>query len=281
MGRLAIKGHATRGSEVIELLEILGGKNVYSLTDTHHECFYRIANNEIYGEQMLTNPNEARVLTLEEFIEKFPYKIGDKAIAFGNKCTIVDAVWAECIDEVVYTIKLDVSHYTTTKLSYQLQPYKEQGTAVESSAILQRNGTKENTIMMTQVCTTIGQAKTLLKLGVKPQTADMYYDPSYPSDKAEIGNSYLYDNNIIPSWSLHRLIQLCPKVIRIEKAIARFEIIGHNHVGYNGIFDDGRIGIYREFNNECIFQNMCECVEWLIRLKLFSEEYLVGDSIMD
>lgn len=276
MGKLAIKGHATRGSEVIELLGMLGGKNVYNLTSAHHECFYRIAENEIYGEQMIINPLEVKVFTLEEFIEKFPYKIGDKAIAFGNKCTIIDAVWAECIDEVVYTIKFDVSHYTTTKRSYQLQPYKEQGTVAESSVIRQRNSTKENTVMRTQVCTTIEQAKTLLKLGVKPQTADMYYDPSYPSDEAMIGNNYKYDYDIIPSWSLHRLIQLCPKVIRIEKAVACFEITGHNHVRYNGIFDDGRIGIYREFNNEYIFQNMCECFEWLIKLKLFSEEYLVG-----
>ena len=67
------------------------------------------------------------VFTLEEFLKKYPYKVGDKAIAFGNECKIIGAKWDETIDEVVYRIKLECG-YITTKLSSQLQSYKEQET---------------------------------------------------------------------------------------------------------------------------------------------------------
>jgi hypothetical protein len=66
------------------------------------------------------------MFTLEEFLEKFPYKVGDKVSAFGDKWTVIDAVWDGSIEEVVYTISSDTSEYITTKLSNQLQPYEEE-----------------------------------------------------------------------------------------------------------------------------------------------------------
>ena len=126
MAQLAIKGHAIRGKEVIEILEMFGGKNTYwcdAIEETH---FYFIVDGEIDYDEERHITDEYAIFTLEQFLEKFPYKVGDKAFAFGNKCTIIDAVWDESIDEVVYTIKLDTSKYTTTKLSNQLQPYKEE-----------------------------------------------------------------------------------------------------------------------------------------------------------
>ena len=35
MGNIAIKGHPTRGKEVIEILEMLGAKNKYNLYRTN------------------------------------------------------------------------------------------------------------------------------------------------------------------------------------------------------------------------------------------------------
>ena len=125
MANLAILGHATRGNEVIEILEMLGGVNKHHrMGNIPSWCYYIGHLTYIYGHNVILN--EYLVFTLEEFLEKFPYKVEDKAFAFGNKCTIIDAVWDESIDEVVYTIKLDTSKYTTTKLSNQLQPYKEE-----------------------------------------------------------------------------------------------------------------------------------------------------------
>lgn len=72
MAQLAIKGHVTRGNEVIEILEMLGGKNIYNLTGTK-EIWYILSNNTIEHSAYLF---EEKGFTLEEFLEKFPYKIG-------------------------------------------------------------------------------------------------------------------------------------------------------------------------------------------------------------
>ncbi len=129
MANLAIKGHATRGKEIIEILKMLGGDNSHNYIANCESLYFYIGDDTkiIYYDWICSlEYQDMYLLTIEEFIEKFPYKVGDKAFAFGNKCTIIDAVWDEGIDEVVYTIKLDTSKYTTTKLSNQLQPCKEQ-----------------------------------------------------------------------------------------------------------------------------------------------------------
>lgn len=71
-----------------------------------------------------------------------------------------------------------------------------------------------------QICTTKIQSQLLLALGLKPETADMCH---FCSTNDDIENPYtrmvvedyidipLEDNNadIIPAWSLHRLIEIC------------------------------------------------------------------------
>ena len=130
MAQLALKGHPTRGKEVIKILEMLGGNNItYDLDGSDENACYYIHHDYIdcdHKDMIGKGHPEFKNYTLNEFLEKFPYKIGDKAVAFGNKCTIIDTVWDGGIDEVIYTIKLDTSKYTTTKLSNQLQPYKEE-----------------------------------------------------------------------------------------------------------------------------------------------------------
>lgn len=128
MAQLAIKGHKTRGKEVIEILEMLGGKDINDFSGECSNMIYTIKSCD-YGEiiHMCYGTDGCKVFTLEEFLEKFPYKVGDKALMFYNKCTIIEAEWDGSIGEVVYTIKLDTSdEYVTTKLSNQLQPCKEE-----------------------------------------------------------------------------------------------------------------------------------------------------------
>ena len=72
--KLAIKGHATRGEEVIELLEMLGGKNVEGFIGADLDELYTIEDNYII---QAYDWNNCVCFTLEEFLEKYPFKIGD------------------------------------------------------------------------------------------------------------------------------------------------------------------------------------------------------------
>lgn len=57
-----------------------------------------------------------------------------------------------------------------------------------------------------QVCTSVEQSKRLLKLGVKPETADCYSREEEYGFSNWIGKPSLTTD--IPAWSLHRLIEM-------------------------------------------------------------------------
>lgn len=83
MADLAIKGHPTRGKEVIEILEMLGGKNVINHGGSGNRIFYYIDTTNIicngYGSGKLVGMDS---YTLEEFLEKYPYKVGDTVACY-------------------------------------------------------------------------------------------------------------------------------------------------------------------------------------------------------
>ena len=109
MSQFAIKGHATRGKDVIQRLEMLGGVNVFKLEGAETQGFYYIFkdNNKIYY-CWSTNAENVIVYTLEEFEEKFPYNVGDKVLAYVNNCiakvTIQDIRWNYELNKVEYKI---------------------------------------------------------------------------------------------------------------------------------------------------------------------------------
>lgn len=76
--KIAIQGHPTRGKEVIQILESLGGLNSLSLLGTNSNRYYFIYDNNVIM-NMFYNANY-KIYTLEEFEKEFPFKIGDKVI---------------------------------------------------------------------------------------------------------------------------------------------------------------------------------------------------------
>ena len=87
--RLAIKGHPTRGKEVIKLLEMMGGKNpdnVYSGKDNYH--FYFIDETGYITTKLYPDcswiKSTYQIYTLNEFYEKYPFKVGDKVFLYDN-----------------------------------------------------------------------------------------------------------------------------------------------------------------------------------------------------
>ena len=110
--QLALKGHKTRGEEIIKVLQNLGGKKtIYRGTDTLH--IYSLDDSgeittQLYRDCTLTSLTYD-VYTLEEFLEEFPFKIHDK-VTNGNYSgygIITEMVW-DCNNRgVKYCVKFE------------------------------------------------------------------------------------------------------------------------------------------------------------------------------
>ena len=125
----------------------------------------------------------------------------------------------------------------------------------------------------TQISTTREQSERLLALGLNPETADLMWDAITVFRGKEVEeprwslrtwyyphkSGFLRDDEeqtFIPSWSLHRLLIMCDSDVQTD---------GHYfslpHYGFT------------EHDN--IFDNICDCIEWLIQEGKFNKEYLV------
>ena len=131
-----------------------------------------------------------------------------------------------------------------------------------------------------QICTSREQSERLLTLGLKKETTDCYYwqgcdqygDPNGKwhldilNDDTREHFEYLLnhfgiclhleDALFIPAWSLYRLIEMIDDECIIH--LDNFTIAGRLFEVYDNLFD-----------------NIIDCIEWLIKEKHFNKEYLV------
>lgn len=126
--KLAIRGHATRGKEVMELLEMMGGHaafintisnntdKVFFISD-YENCFYRKSIRFIPDSSK--EMEDFKIFTLEEFLERFLYKVGDEFCNPYDK--IIEMFWDED-DEIVY-YKTEKSNYYITTTDIMLDNY--------------------------------------------------------------------------------------------------------------------------------------------------------------
>ena len=126
--KLAIKGHPTRGKEVMELLEMMGGHAAFINTisnNTDKAFFISDYENCFYRKSIRFIPDSSKemedfnVFTLEEFLERFPYKVGDEFCNPYDKIT--EMFWDE-EDEIVY-YKTEYSRYYVTTTDLMLDNY--------------------------------------------------------------------------------------------------------------------------------------------------------------
>lgn len=94
--KLAIKGHSTRGKDVIKILEMLGGDNDHGLYGTF-SVFY-IIDGKIRNKAHLFNREKYQLFTLEEFEAKYPYKVGEKVLYFNGRKEWVEGI----IDKMIW-----------------------------------------------------------------------------------------------------------------------------------------------------------------------------------
>ena len=126
--KLAIKGHPTRGKEIITLLEMMGGYKDTLLKDEDiydDNYFYFILaeeNNVIDGYPLKYKDKvdeDYVIFTLEEFLERFPYKVGDE---FGYAYDKITEMFWDDEDEIVY-YKTEYSRDYVTTTDIMLDNY--------------------------------------------------------------------------------------------------------------------------------------------------------------
>ena len=133
--KLAIIGNPTRGKEVIKILEMLGGKNLKG-TGTDETCIYTIDSTSSFIEPIPFYDfsskyydnlhTEYYIFTLENFLKKYPLKVGDKVkTIYGKIGNVSKCKWDADNNCMMY--KLDTSVYNNSfYFAHELIPFKEE-----------------------------------------------------------------------------------------------------------------------------------------------------------
>lgn len=111
--KLAIKGHVSRGKEVIELLKMMGGENFNNYDGKMESLYFLIDIDNIikYGSNF--NDNFLVYFTLEEFLEKYPFKVGDKIFLYDNitEGRVTGMEWDENKETVKYCVYTSAEYW--------------------------------------------------------------------------------------------------------------------------------------------------------------------------
>ena len=121
-----------------------------------------------------------------------------------------------------------------------------------------------------QICTTKEQSIHLLALGLKKETADMWYPHFAKSYPIPLADEVLTTDDI-PAWSLHRLIEMMPFDVIPEGGFDNcFTLIKNYPKGYSVEYDG-----FSYYHKENIYDTIIDGIEHLIKEGYFNKKYLV------
>ena len=129
------------------------------------------------------------------------------------------------------------------------------------------------------ICTSRSQSERLLALGLKKETADMCHTPfrSFNGETLEYTEHYsLPLGKDIPAWSLHRLVEMMPSPIKCRNGYdyanlsVNTELVQYRFYDTDYMHDE----CYEHFNDGNLYENVIDCIEWLIKEGYFNKEYL-------
>lgn len=191
MAQLVIKGHHTRGNEVIASLEMLGGKNTYNLKGDKKYAYYTIdRDGEIRGGVYIYSDDESENIvsfTLEIFEDKFPYKVGDKVkTIYGIIGIVKQLVWSNKDNAVRYELEYDED---SLYFANELQLYKEETITIDDF----KANTKEWLLDKLQSMSKENTLQTISNL------YDELHKPKYPKtyeECCEMLNTYHNRNSV-------------------------------------------------------------------------------------
>ena len=124
-----------------------------------------------------------------------------------------------------------------------------------------------------QICTTREQSERLLALGLKKETADMTWQNFAMTEEYEDWKAVVVEewddwcSADIPAWSLHRLLELSPELVKQETPY--FTKDGNVEL-VNG---DGIVT--KAWGGKSLYDALIYFFQWLIKEGYFNKEYLV------
>lgn len=132
------------------------------------------------------------------------------------------------------------------------------------------------------VCTSREQSERLLALSLKRDTADMVWTHAYYGTwvVTALENPIYEEGDSIPAWSLERLIEMLPNVIKLKEDFPTFlpyAFLDLSKVSVSYIWEDygaddrQLVGFY----GNGLFSAVVEAIEWLIKEGYFNKEYLI------
>ena len=137
------------------------------------------------------------------------------------------------------------------------------------------------------ICTSCVQSERLLALGLKKETADMYwFDHALTEDYEDWRETPIYKDweewqeYGIPAWSLGRLIEMLPSPIPISENLPTF-----NHYAFLNLSAESVVYCWEDydgadralvgFTGNGFFAAVVDATEWLIKEGNFNKLYLV------
>lgn len=129
---------------------------------------------------------------------------------------------------------------------------------------------------MNQICTTKEQSSRLLEAGVRPETADMYLDEFERLVAFEYRRikSKAYQDTVLPTWSLSKLIDMIPDQIECEGYNYYLFILPRDKE-FTIKYSAGS-NLAQSYCRESFFDAITEMIEWLIK-EGYLDKKLCGD----
>ena len=127
---------------------------------------------------------------------------------------------------------------------------------------------------MNQICTNKEQSSRLLEAGVRPETADMYLDEFERLVAFEYSRikSKAYQDTVLPTWSLSKLIDMIPDQIECEGYNYYLFILPRDKE-FTIKYSAGS-NLAQSYCRESLFDAITEMIEWLIKEGYLDKKYL-------
>lgn len=118
---------------------------------------------------------------------------------------------------------------------------------------------------MNQIFTNKEQSSRLLEAGVRPETADMYLDEFERLVAFEYSRikSKAYQDTVLPTWSLSKLIDMIPDQIECEGYNYYLFILPRDKE-FTIKYSAGS-NLAKSYCRESLFDAITEMIEWLIK----------------